>query len=97
MLVFRNVAVIRGAASVRYFRTYAENAPEEWVERPARTFMNLLEVPLLFYVLCLLMLQNGRWDGVQISLAWLFVALRGVHFLVYIGCNYVPLRLRSTQ
>lgn len=93
MFVFRNVAVARGFASIRYYQTYGADAPPEWVERPARTFMNLLEIPLLFYVVCILMLQTGQWDSVQVSLAWLFVGTRFLHALVYIGVNYVPLRL----
>src|SRR5256885_2330551 len=36
MAVYRNVALIRGAASARYFRTYTADSPAEWVERPAR-------------------------------------------------------------
>lgn len=93
MFVFRNVAVARGIASIGYYRGYAGNAPPEWVERPARTFMNLLEVPVFFYLVCILMLQTGTWDGTQVALAWLFVALRAVHAAVYIGINFVPLRL----
>lgn len=95
MFVFRNIAVARGVAAIRYYQIYGGDAPPEWVERPARTFMNLLEVPVLFYVVCLLMLQTGQWDGVQVSLAWLFVGLRFLHAAVYIGLNYVPLRLAT--
>lgn len=93
MFVYRNVAVARGAAPVDYYQTYGGDAPPEWVERPARTFMNLLEVPVLFYVVCILMLQTEKWDSTQASLAWLFVGTRFVHAFVYIGINYVPLRL----
>lgn len=95
MLVYRNVAVIRGAASLRYFRGYADDKPAEWIERPARTYMNLLELPVLFYVVCLLMLSTGRFDAVQVSLAWLFVVTRYAHALIYIGFNHVPLRLTA--
>ena len=95
MFAYRNVAVVRRVASLRYYETYNSDMPPEWVERPARTFMNLLEVPLLFYVVCVLMLQTGRWDSVQLSLAWLFVALRYVHAIVYIAINDVPLRFAT--
>lgn len=92
MAIFRNYAVIRGAAKLQYFRSYASQAPEEWVERPARAFKNLLELPLLFYLLCLLILQTGSLDSVQLSLAWLFVGLRYAHSLWHITVNYVPVR-----
>jgi hypothetical protein len=95
MVVYRNVAVIRGAASVRYFQSYTAEAPAEWVERPARAYMNLLELPVLFYVVCLLMLATGRFDAVQVSLAWLFILIRYAHAIVHIGFNYVPLRFAA--
>ena len=94
-VVYRNVAVIRGAASQRYFRTFSDDKPAEWVERPVRTYMNLLELPVLFYVVCLLMLTTGRFDAVQVSLAWIFVMTRYVHAFIYIGFNYVPLRFTA--
>jgi hypothetical protein len=93
MFFYRNVAVTRGKAAIGYYKSYTGEAPPEWVERPARTFANLLEVPVLFYVVCILMLQTGTWDGTQVGLAWLFVATRVLHATVYIGINFVPLRL----
>src|SRR5713226_3040877 len=95
MVVYRNAAVIRGTASARYFRTFTADQPAEWVERPARTYMNLLELPVLFYVACLLMLTTGRFDAVQVSLAWIFVVTRYAHAFIYIGFNHVPLRFAA--
>ncbi len=95
MVVYRNVALIRGAATARYFQTFTADQPAEWVERPTRTYMNLLELPVLFYVVCLLMLATGRFDSVQVSLAWLFVITRYVHAFIYIGFNHVPLRFTA--
>ena len=94
-VVYRNVALIRGAASARYFQAFTADMPPEWVERPARTYMNLLELPVLFYVVCLLMLTTGRFDAVQVSLAWVFVITRYVHAFIYIGFNHVPLRFAA--
>ena len=95
MGVYRNVAVIRGAAPARYFRGFIADPPAEWVERPARAYMNLLELPVLFYVACLLMLTTGRFDSVQVALAWVFVAARCVHAVIHVGFNYVPLRFAA--
>lgn len=94
MFVVRNLAVVRGVATVRYYQAYCESdAPQEWIERPARAFMNLLELPVLFYVLCLLMLVTDVCDTAQVQLAWIFVGLRTVHASIYIGINHVPARL----
>lgn len=95
MGVYRNVAVIRGAVPARYFRSFTADPPAEWVERPARAYMNLLELPVLFYVVCLLMLATGRFDSIQVSLAWVFVIARYVHAFIHIVFNYVPLRFAA--
>lgn len=95
MVIFRNLAFIRGKVSERYFRTFTVDSPPEWVERPTRAYMNLLELPILYYVACLLMLVTQKFDAVQISLAWLFVFTRCAHALIYIAFNYVPLRFVS--
>ena len=95
MGVYRNVAVIRGVAPARYFRGFNADPPAEWVERPARAYMNLLELPVLFYVVCLLMLTTGRFDSVQVALAWVFVVARCAHAFIHIAFNYVPLRFAA--
>jgi hypothetical protein len=95
MVGYRNVAFIRGTASERYFKTFIDDKPAEWIERPTRTYMNLLELPVLFYVVCLLMLTTGKFDSVQVSLAWVFVITRYVHAFIYIGFNSVPLRFAA--
>jgi len=83
MVLARNVAVVRGAASVRYYADYHSDVPDERIERPARTFNNLMQVPTLFYVVCLLMLVTRKTDAAQVWLAWTFVAFRAAHALVY--------------
>lgn len=95
MVVFRNGAVLLGAASLAYFRTYMSEKPDEWIERPARTFNNLMQAPMLFYVVALLMTAIPWADRAQISLAWIYVASRAIHALIYIGFNYVPFRFAT--
>ncbi|MEZ5997380.1 MAG: hypothetical protein R3B98_01650 [Hyphomonas sp.] len=36
--------------------------------------MNLLELPVLFYVLCLMIYVTGRLTELQLGLAWAYVA-----------------------
>lgn len=92
MVISRNGAVLLGAASVRYFRDYETEPPGEWIERPARTFNNLMQVPTLFYVVMLLMIAFRNADESQLSLAWIYVASRAIHAAIYILFNYVPFR-----
>lgn len=90
--VVRNLAVFRGTASVRYYLDYVSDPPGERIERPARTFNNLLQLPMLFYAACALMLASGIIDSIQVTLAWLFVGIRVVHAFVYIAFNRLAYR-----
>ncbi|MDB4990832.1 MAG: hypothetical protein JWN04_6010 [Myxococcaceae bacterium] len=92
MVLVRNYAILRELVPSTYYRDYQESIPNDWVERPARVFNNLMQVPTLFYVVCLLLIQLGRTDAAQVALAWLFVSSRVVHTVVYIGWNHVPTR-----
>lgn len=95
MVLARNVSILLGRASVRYYRDYASDLPPEWIERPARTFNNLMQLPTLFHVVGLLMLVTARADSAQVALAWLFVATRALHAVVYIAWNNVSYRFAA--
>jgi hypothetical protein len=59
------------------------------VALPNRIFMNLVEVPVLFYALVLIAFVTNEVNHVTVSLAWLYVALRFVHSLIYFTYNHV--------
>lgn len=96
MLALRNFAVLSGRARMRFFRNFEPTlAPPDWLERPARVFDNLMQVPPIFYVVCVLMIQLDRVDSVQLSLAWLFVGFRCVHAIVFLGWNDLKFRFAA--
>ena len=68
------------------------NVPEG-VSLPNRNYMNLLQQPVLFYVVCLALFVTGLVDDATLTLAWVFVALRAVHSLVHTTYNNVVHRL----
>ena len=49
------------------------------VSIPNRAMMNLLELPMLFYVGSLMFFVAGKVDAVALGVAWTYVALRFVH------------------
>jgi hypothetical protein len=63
------------------------------VSIPNRAMMNLLELPLLFYVACLMFYVAGKVDGVVLAVAWTYVALRVVHSAIHLTYNKVMHRL----
>jgi hypothetical protein len=73
---------------------YGESAqvPPE-VALPNRNMMNLLELPVLFYVACLTYFAAGRTDEWALLLAWAYVALRVAHSVIHLTYNRVRHRL----
>lgn len=93
--ITRNWAVLTGRASPRYFHDFRTDPPAEWIERPARTYDNLMQAPTLLYVISILMIVTPWADSVQVTLAWIFVALRAIHAAIYIGSNHLLARFAS--
>jgi hypothetical protein len=64
-----------------------------YVSIPNRNYMNLLELPMLFYVVCLLLYVTGGASSSTVFVAWLYVALRVLHSVIHLSYNHVILRL----
>jgi hypothetical protein len=62
------------------------------VSIPNRNYMNLLEFPVLLYVACILAYIATPVTQFMVSLAWVFVALRGVHSAIHLTYNRVSHR-----
>ena len=65
------------------------------VSIPNRNYMNLLEVPMLFYVAGLMYYVAGKVDGVALAVAWTYVGLRAIHSLIHVTYNNVMHRLAA--
>ena len=63
------------------------------VSLPNRNYMNLLELPVLFYAVCLALYATRKVDGLYLGLAWLFLAMRFAHSAVHLTYNNVMHRL----
>jgi hypothetical protein len=68
------------------------NVPGE-VAIPNRNYMNLLELPVLFYVLCITLYVSERVTDIFLYLAWAYVVLRALHSFVHMTFNHVLVRL----
>jgi len=96
-----------GMAALLYVLLTIARAPAVWglgrrsdgsnpwagIERRASANLsNQFEWPLVFYAACLLLIQRGAVDQVQLWLAWIFVAGRVAHSAVHILTTNVRLR-----
>lgn len=64
-----------------------------YVSIPNRNYMNLLELPMLFYVVGLMLYVSDGGSSLAINLAWAYVILRILHSLIHLGYNNVMHRL----
>ena len=60
-----------------------------------RNLMNLLEMPLLFYVVSIAFYVTHQVTPRVVTLAWIYLALRLAHSLVHVTSNRILLRLSS--
>ncbi|KAF0811180.1 membrane-associated protein in eicosanoid and glutathione metabolism (mapeg) [Alcanivorax sp. S71-1-4] len=56
---------------------------------PNRNYMNLLELPVLFYAASLLAFVIHQSDATLLGLAWAYVGLRIVHSIIHLTYNRV--------
>lgn len=61
----------------------------ESVNRPSNNLINLFEMPVLFYALCLLLMVSGQVDALYVQMAWAYVGLRVLHSLIQCTVNIV--------
>lgn len=89
--VLLNVAITRLRSKVhpKDFRYGEADTVPDNVKLANRNYMNLLELPMLFYVVCLVIVVAGVSNAWLPCLAWAYVALRVVHSVVHLTYNNV--------
>lgn len=86
----RQQALSTGQATPHDFRLPLKE-PEASVTA-IRNLMNLYELPMLFYVVCLSLYAVNGATLLAVIVAWLFVASRFAHTFVHITSNRLRLR-----
>jgi len=62
------------------------------VQWKAHNYNHLLDEPTAFYAIALVLALIGQGDGVNATIAWIYVGLRIAHSLVQVTVNRVPIR-----
>ena len=81
-------------AEYKYFRAYEGSAPE-YLLTARHHYKNFFEIPILFYLLCLVLYIIDDVSAIDLWIAWLFVLFKGIHSYIRITSNYVPYRAYS--
>lgn len=93
LLTARVRGIRSGQVKMRYFKTLQDGEPTEAMTKASRHFINLFEVPVLFYVVCLAAVALQIQSPWLLPLAWIFVAMRTLQAIVHLGPNKVVLRM----
>ena len=88
-------AAAAGKVSVADFRLGESARVPPETALPNRNYMNLLELPVLFYVACLSLYVTDKVDQTELTLAWVYVGLRVLHSLIHVSYNNVVHRLTA--
>ena len=72
MALLRFAAAKSGEINPRFFKTYSGYEEPDHLRVLSRHVINLYEMPSLFYVAGILILQTGQTDVLTLSLAWAY-------------------------
>ena len=78
---------------VRYswFRVYEGSAPE-YMLAAIHHYKNYFELPILFYLFCIILYVINDVRDLDLWIAWLFVVFKLIHSYIRLTSNYVPNR-----
>lgn len=71
---------------------------EAWSKPVVLTSKNLanqFQLPVIFYVLCVILASIDKVAAIPLIVAWVFVVTRYIHAYVHVSTNYVPVRMRA--
>ena len=91
--VFRIGDALAGRVRPDDFKLGESDRVPERTKLSNRNYMNLLELPLLFYVVCGIIYMTDSLTWPQLGLAWAFVAFRAMHSVLHLTINIVLVRL----
>jgi len=85
--ISRLISAKKGLVDRRYFKLFAGYSAPDNIVKLGRNFSNLLEVPVLFYAVGIILLALDINNQLMLGFAWAFVALRIVHSIIHVTYN----------
>lgn len=90
----RRAAARKGEVDPKYYKLYQDGGEPEHLRVQSRHVQNLLEAPMLFYIICIMAYQTGQSDQLVVAMAWIYVLLRLAHSYVHLRTNIVLRRFK---
>ncbi len=89
MPMFRVGDTMAGRTQANDFKYGESDKVPEKTRLYNRNYMNLLELPVLFYVVCGILYMTDTLTRLELYLAWGFVAFRALHTVMHLTANWV--------
>ena len=91
LLYFAIYSTLTGKVHIKQFRIYDGEFPANF-QSARQHYKNMFEMPILFYILCIVLIINNNYTQFDVILAWGFVLFRVLHSLARIPNRDVNLR-----
>ena len=91
LLYFSINSTLTGKVHIKQFRIYDGEFPTNF-QSARQHYKNMFEMPILFYILCILLIINNNYTQFDVILSWGFVLFRVLHSLARIPNRDVNLR-----
>ena len=91
LLFFAVKSIIKGEVHIKQYRIYDGEFPAKFIS-VRQHYKNMFEMPILFYLLCTLLIISDSIEPLDIQLAWGFVIFRILHSISRIPNKNVNIR-----
>ncbi len=94
LAILRFKAVRVGDLDGRYYRLNRGAEKPEYLAKMSNNFDNLMATPVLFYLVCMMIINNHYVTMTNLVIAYLYVGSRALHSYIHTGRNRVMPRMR---
>ena len=91
LLYFAINSILTGKIHIKQFSIYDGEFPK-YFQSVRQHYKNMFEMPILFYILCILLIINNNYTQFDVIVAWGFVLFRVLHSLARIPNRDINLR-----
>ena len=93
LIVMATIYTINKDIRLSQFRIYEGEFPDR-LRSARQQYQNMFEIPIIFYLLCLLNIYFNNYNQFDIIYAWGFVIFRMIHFVIRLqnqkNINIIP-------
>ncbi len=88
-------AVINGDINPKYYELNRGGKIPDYLTKVNQNYNNLLEFPVIFYILIIMLFVMDKVELTQIILAWVFVVSRYIHSYIHTTSNRLNYRANA--